>query len=206
MSRMPPVDEGFVVRFRPRTETRVEATDHRLSGVPIVFNAWSQDLGGFKERILPEAVDRTLRSGDNVDALLDHRRETNAILGSTDSGLLEMRKQKDGLHVSIRPPDTSYVRDALKVIKAGLARGMSFAFRVMPDGQEWDEKDGLFYRTITDMQFSEVSVVVNPAYLQTEVSARNAVFDRRALDEYKASLGWKPSMAFRERVIRAGIR
>jgi phage head maturation protease len=56
------------------------------------------------------------------------------------------------------------------------------------------------------MQFSEVSVVVNPAYLQTEVSARNAVFDRRALDEYKASLGWKPSMAFRERVIRAGIR
>lgn len=198
------VTDGYVTRFVNRAASKVDVLDdHRLFGYAIVFHALSQDLGGFKERILPEAVDRTLRTGRNVDALLDHRRETTAILGSTDSGLLRMRKDRHGLAVEITPPDTSAARDLLTVVKAGLVKGMSFAFRVMPGGDEWADEHGQIVRDVMDMEFSEVSVVVNPAYLQTEISARNAVIDAKTFAEYQASGAWRPSLALRQRQLRA---
>lgn len=206
MPPVPPVEaSGWVTRFLPLRAARVETDAHTLTGYPIVFHSLSQDLGGFKERILPEAVDRTLRAGTNVDALLDHRRETSHILGSTDSGLLRLTKDREGLKVRITPPDTTAVRDAITVIQAGLVKGMSFAFRVWPDGAEWDDEDGIFVRTIKDMEFSEVSIVVNPAYLDTQISARNAAVDAAALAEYRAQ-AWRPSLAFRTRQVRAGRR
>jgi HK97 family phage prohead protease len=197
----------YVTRFVPLQRANVDIEeDRRLTGYAVVFNSLSQDLGGFKERISPSAVDRTIRTGANVDALVDHRRETSTILGSTDSGLLKLRKDRHGLSVDVRPPDTTTARDLITVVKAGLVKGMSFAFRVFPDGQEWDEEDGILVRTVTDMEFSEVSFVVNPAYLDTEASARNHRIDADALAEFKASLAWKPSIAMRERMIRAGGR
>lgn len=205
---MSAVSEEYVTRFVSRGAAKIDIADERrLVGYAIVFNALSQDLGGFRERIAPSAVDRTLRNGANVDALLDHRRETTSILGSTDSGLLRLKKDRYGLAVEIEPPDTTVARDALKTIKAGLAKGMSFAFRVFPDGQTWDEDEssGQLIRTVTDMEFSEVSVVVNPAYLQTEISARNHAQDQRALEEYRLA-SWNPSLDLLERIARAGLR
>lgn len=199
------VENEWVTRFLPTRTAKVDVADDRhLTGMAIVFHSLSQDLGGFKERIAPSAVDRTLNKGANVDALVDHRRETSAILGSTDSGLLRLTKERGGLSVRITPPDTSTVRDLMTVVRAGLVKGMSFAFRVMPDGQAWDEEDGgQLVRTVTDMEFSEVSVVVNPAYLDTQINARTHAIDKRALDEFLATQKWRPSLAFRERALRA---
>jgi HK97 family phage prohead protease len=198
-------ESGWVTRFVSRGAARADVVDdRRLTGYPIVFNTWSQDLGGFRERIAPSAVERTLRNGDNVDALIDHRRETTSILGSTDSGLLRLKKDRHGLHMMVEPPDTTTARDVLTNVRAGLIKGMSFSFMVMPGGQEWDEgADGVLERTVNDMLFSEVSIVINPAYLQTEVSARNLAIDQRALDDYVASLQHRPSRAMRELELRA---
>lgn len=196
----------FVTRFVPQRAARIDADERELHGYAIVFNSLSQDLGGFKERIAPAAVDRTMREGSNVDALQDHRRETSTILGSTESGLLKQTKDRTGLKVRITPPDTQYARDLMTVVKAGLAKGMSFAFRVMPDGQLWDEEGELLVRTVTDMVYSEVSVVINPAYLETQISARNLAIDKRTLEEFKDSKPWKPSLGMRERMVRAGLR
>lgn len=199
--------EEWVTRFLPVRAAGLDVSEDRvLTGMAISFNTLSLDLGGFQERISPDAVDRTMRSGDNVDALVDHRRETSTILGSTDSGLLRMVKDRQGLKVSITPPDTTWVRDLVTVVKSGLARGMSFAFRVMPDGTSWDEEDGVIVRTVHDMVFSEVSIVVSPAYQATTISARNAAVDAQAFEEYLASKRFKPSVAFRERILRARMR
>ena len=200
---VPPPDAGLVTRFVPIRAAKISADERELSGYAIVFNSLSQDLGGFKERIAPSAVDRTLRGGKNVDALLDHRRESLTILGNTDTGTLRMTKDRDGLRVRITPPNTSAAKDAIEVIRAGLVKGMSFAFRVWPNGDDWEEEDGLLVRTVTDMEFSEVSVVVNPAYLDTEISARTATADAAALAAYRQDRGWRPSVAFRERQLRA---
>lgn len=205
---MPAPAAEYVTRFVPTRAADIRMTDDaRLTGFAIVFNSLSVDLGGFRERIAPAAVDRTLRTGQNVDALLDHRRETTTILGSTDSGLLQLKKESKGLRAVVAPPDTQAARDAITVIKAGLVKGMSFAFRVMPDGDEWDEEDGELIRTVRDMAFSEVSFVVNPAYEATSVSARTAELDRETLDAYRATIKRWPSRALRERHVRAlGLR
>lgn len=178
------------------------ASDLKLTGYAIVFNVLSQNLGGFKERIAPSAVDRTLKSGANVFALTDHRRESTSVLGSTDSGSLKLVKDRHGLAVDINPPDTSDVRNLVARVKKGLVEGMSFAFNVWPDGQTWDEEGDMLVRTVTDMVFPEVSIVLEPAYLQTEINARNHALDMRSLHEFKQSAGWKPSLAMRERIAR----
>lgn len=192
----------------------VSPDEKRLGGYAIVFNSLSQDLGGWFEVIAPSAVDRTLKAGSNVDALVDHERSTTTVLGSTDSGLLTLRKDRHGLKVDIRPPDTTAARDVITNVKAGLVRGMSFAFRLQRDpatgealGVTWEEdSQGRIVRTIADMTFDDVSVVLNPAYLETEISARSMQFDTRALDEFKSARGWKPSIGLRERLVRAGLR
>lgn len=211
---MPAVSEtDWVTRFLPARAAKVDVQDgRRLVGYAIVFNTLSQDLGGFFERIAPSAVDRTLRTGANVDALIDHRWESMYMLGSSDSGLLKMTKDRHGLQTEIRPPDTTNARDLITQVAAGLVKGMSFRFHVYDpigdgSGRVWEEdSEGRLVRTVTDMEFSEVSVVVNPAYLDTEVSARNRQADARTLEEFRSSKQWKPSLKLRERMARAGIR
>jgi uncharacterized protein len=211
---MPGVSESeWVTRFLPVRAAKVDVQDDkRLVGYAIVFNSLSQDLGGWYERIAPSAVDRTLKSGANVDALIDHRSESMFVIGSTDSGLLKLHKDRHGLQSDIRPPDTTNARDLMTQVRSGLVKGMSFRFRVWDpvgdgSGRVWEEDaDGRLVRTVTDMEFSEVSVVLNPAYLTTEISARNAAIDAKTFEEFRSSRTWKPSLKFRERQARAGLR
>src|SRR5690349_10498157 len=94
-------------------DVRVEAGASRtIRGYAIVFNALSQDLGGFREIIKPEAVDRTLSEALDVRALVDH--DPGKVIGRTRAGTLTLRKDKTGLKVVIDPADTTYGRDILE--------------------------------------------------------------------------------------------
>jgi len=141
-------------------------TDRKIRGTAIVFNALSLNLGGFREIIKPEAVDRTLREGLDVRALIDH--DTGKVIGRTTAGTLSMRKDKRGLRIEIDPPNTSYARDLLESVSRGDISGMSFGFRVLTD--DWRMEDGEPVRDVYDMTISEVSVVSFPAYEQTDVN------------------------------------
>ena len=50
---------------------------------------------------------------------------------------------------------------------------MSFRFRVTDAGDTWEMRDGIEYRTITDVELYEVGPVVMPAYDSTSVSVRS---------------------------------
>jgi HK97 family phage prohead protease len=170
-------------------ECRVDLSeDRKIRGYALVFNKPSVDLGGFREVILPEAVDRTLREGLDVRALVDH--DTAKVLGRNKAGTLVMKKTSTGLQVQIDPPQTSYARDILESVNRGDVSGMSFAFRVITD--DWHEEDGMPMREVHDMRISEVSVVTFPAYPDTSVSLRalRQYEEQRRAESTQHSAGW----------------
>jgi HK97 family phage prohead protease len=153
---------------RSWAECRAEASDNgrKIRGSPIVFNSASVDLGGFREIIAPEAVDRTLSEGLDVRALVDH--DSSKVIGRTRAGTLRLRKDARGLHMEVEPDeDISYAKDIMRAVARGDVSGMSFGFRVV--GDDWNYDDKVPVRTVTDMRVSEVSIVTFPAYQATDV-------------------------------------
>lgn len=159
------------------SSARAAAEGRRIVGHAIVFNTLSLDLGGFRERIMPEAVDRTLRERLDVRALAHH--DTAAVLGRTTANTLELRKDRTGLHVSIDPPRTAAADDLLVSIGRGDISGMSFRFITLDD--RFLHEGGELIREVTDMEIREVSIVTFPAYEQTDASVAKRSLDRSGL-------------------------
>jgi Escherichia/Staphylococcus phage prohead protease len=154
---------------RAFADCRAEASENgrKINGYAIVFNSLSIDLGGFKEIIAPEAVDRTLNEGLDVRALVDH--DSGKVIGRTRAGTLRLRKDSRGLRVEIEPDEEiSYARDVMLAVKRGDISGMSFKFRMVEDSWNYDGKTPV--RTVTDMRIPEVSIVAFPAYGDTDVA------------------------------------
>jgi HK97 family phage prohead protease len=170
-----PISDG-VERRASTGAAVVEADDRVIRGHPVVTNVLSDDLGGFRERILPEALNRSLKA--DVRALVDH--DTAKVLGRTKAGTLTLRKDKIGLASVIEPDlEISYARDILRAVSRGDVSGMSFGFRVLDD--EWHKESGEIIREISDMEIMEISIVTFPAYLETDV-----VVAQRSLQAYQA--------------------
>jgi HK97 family phage prohead protease len=184
---------------RAWAECRAEASDNgkRIKGYAIRFHSDSVDLGGFKERIAPEAVDRTLNEGLDVRALVDH--DSAKVIGRTRAGTLLLRKDSQGLRIEIEPDqEISYARDIMRAVARGDVSGMSFAFRAIADDWDYDGKTPM--RTVTDMKISEVSIVTFPAYTATDVQVA-----QRSLNAFQQAhkgnrLAW---LEKRQRLLRA---
>lgn len=164
-----------------RIASGLTADGRILRGHAVVFHSLSHDLGGFRERILPSAVDRTLRESADVRALIEH--DPQRIIGRTTAGTLTLRKDGDGLLAQIDPPDTAYARDLLISVERGDVTGMSFRFRVRPGGERWHNDQGIVTRDISDMDIREVSIVTFPAYDATDVGVA-----LRSLDAFKRDM------------------
>ena len=166
------------------TELRVAAPEqpNRLVGYAAVFNSLSQDLGGFKERIVPGAFKTTVTSGIDVRALVDH--DSAKLLGRTSNGTLRIAEDNIGLRVEIDLPDgVSYADDIRQLVKRGDIRGMSFGFRVRQGGQRFVEEGGIKIRELTDIDCRECSVVGQPAYQATSLALRSIHIDPDVLKE-----------------------
>ncbi|WP_434797587.1 HK97 family phage prohead protease [Terrisporobacter vanillatitrophus] len=123
----------------------------------------------FKEIIQKGAFTRALKKGNDIHFLAEH--DENKILASTRNGSLTLKEDEKGLLMTADISDTSYGRDYHTLIKDGILRNMSFGFTV--DKDKWNkEKDGTYTREVNDLTLFEVSVVTNPAYPQTTISAR----------------------------------
>jgi HK97 family phage prohead protease len=150
-----------------------------IRGYAIVFDRLSENLGGFRERIAPAAVDRTISESVDLRALVDH--DSSKIIGRISAGTLRIEKDGHGLRVEIDPPDTTVGHDIVESIRRRDTTGMSFSFRTMAKGDDWDFSTEPPTRTVTDMLVREVSPVTFPAYSQTEVALRSLDEKRREL-------------------------
>lgn len=164
---------------RTAGEIRMDPSgDRRLTGYAIVFNTLSLDLGGFKERILPQAVDRTLAENIDVRALFNH--DPGKVIGRARNGTLRLRTDGHGLSVAITPPTVTDPTNLLESIDRGDITGMSFGFRTLED--DWHMEDGIPVCEVLDMRIREVSIVSFPAYTDTDIQVA-----QRALQEFQAA-------------------
>lgn len=168
-------------RFPDGTERRgssgcveYRAAGRRLEGYAAVFGVVAR-IGRFAETVLPGAFRATLASGRDVLALADH--DPARLLARTSSGSLRLAEDTRGLHFELDLPDTSLGRDMLAMAERRDLGGMSFGFKVSPDGGEsWPTSS---VRELRSVELIEISVVqAFPAYSQTSVSARSRTAGR----------------------------
>ncbi|MCC5855126.1 MAG: HK97 family phage prohead protease [Idiomarina sp.] len=158
-----------------------------IVGQASVFNVRSENLGGFREVIMPGAFDDVL--ADDVRCLLNH--DGNFILGRTKSGTLRLSVDEEALNYEADAPDTQTIKDlVIAPLKRGDIDQSSFAFRVARDGDKWDEdEDGVLVRTVHRIsKLFDVSPVTFPAYPDTKVSARSLEAYKEALAEHRQKI------------------
>ena len=153
------------------SELRVErgARGPSIIGHAAVFNAPSEDLGGFREMIAPGAFGKDL-SAPGIFALWNH--DERFIIAGTNDGSLRLSEDKLGLRAEMDPIDTPTIHDlVLEPIRRGLVNKMSFAFDPLDDS--WgNDQGGAPLRTLKSVRLFDVSPVTFPAYAQTDISMR----------------------------------
>ena len=139
-----------------------------ITGYAAVFNAISEDLGGFREVIRPGAFAQSLKNSD-IRALWDHN--SQYVLGRNRAGTLALDEDNHGLRVQIMPPDTVWANDLITSMQRGDINQMSFGFQAKE--QDWERQDGESVRFLNRVDVFDVSIVTYPAYPQTSAEARN---------------------------------
>ena len=160
-------------------EIRADGSKRTFRGHAAVFDSLSVDLGGFREKIKRGAFRKVLQSGPDVRFLKNH--DANLIFGRSTAGTLRLKEDGTGLFVENDLPTDSEGRltasaEELSIaVERGDITGMSFAFRVKPDGDDdWAEEDGAFIRTILRFgALMDVGPVTYPAYTATDAAVRS---------------------------------
>lgn len=144
-----------------------------IRGMAATFHSESRDLGGFREVIHPEAFDAVLnRDSGRADVVALWNHDNNQLLGRTSSGTLRLHTDERGLHYEIDPPATTLARDLMTMVRRGDVFGSSFAFTV--EDETWNDEGEVPIRTVRKVGgLFDVSLVTNPAYLDTDVAVRS---------------------------------
>ena len=162
-------------RAFPAAELRIDGIGDQgkqplIRGYAAIFEALSEDLGGFREKVAKGAFGASLQARDDVRALWNHN--PDYVLGRTKSGTLRLAEDDKGLVIEIDPPDTQWGRDLLVSIDRGDVSEMSFGFRTIKDS--WVNQGGTNpERTLIEVKLFDVSPVTFPAYAFTSVKVRD---------------------------------
>lgn len=164
------------VRNLDSVNSEIRIKDSRvIVGRGIVFNRESADLGGFREVILPQALNGVLERSD-VMATLNHNIE-KGILARSDKGKgsLKLEIEKTGLKYSFEAPKFSLGDELIENIRRGDIKGSSFSFTVAKNGERWEKRsDGKAVRTISQFEnLYDISPCYKPSYENTEIALRS---------------------------------
>ncbi len=145
-----------------------------IEGYAIIFNQLSEDLGGFREMIMSEAVTEELINNSDIYYLYNHCDNSTPLARSNHGqGSLELTIDNKGLKYRFNCLNTEFY----ELVKRGDLSKSSFAFSLPKDGsgEIWEKSSEYNYiRKITKIeQLFDCSAVLVPAYSQTELYARN---------------------------------
>lgn len=131
---------------------------------------------GREETFAPRAFRSRIDAGEEIYLLAGH--SFDRPLASRGAGTLELRDGETALEIEARIApeiaETTHGRDALAMLSAGLATGLSPGFRIAEaEGAERVERSGGgVLRTVNAAELFEVSIVTRPAYDGAQVEAR----------------------------------
>lgn len=174
-------------------QTNIEANEDgsmTVNGYVNKTEQFSEMLGRnekFKEKISQGAFKRAIEKAKEIHFLAEH--DSEKILASTRNGSLQLSEDANGLYMSATVASTSWGKDYYELIKSEILKSMSFGFRSIKDS--WKKTtEGYFERTIHELELFEVSVVRDPAYTQSSISARgiDVVKDVEVPDEVKKKI------------------
>lgn len=163
----------LTTKFEVRELGEGDNKELHLQGYALTFNSMSEDLG-FREIICKGALDNCKM--DNVVLNINHDMNSPLARNSKANGIgsLTLKIDEKGLFFDAIPTDTSYSRDLISNMEAGIIDKCSFAFRLDYEDSEaytwdWDTKNrGYDLRTINKIkELFDVSIVTNPAYEST---------------------------------------
>lgn len=165
-----------------------------LVGYGLVYEQWSDDLGGFTEIVRRGAASKTLETGHEIRSAFGHGRH-GPLLGSTRSGTLRLSEDEVGVRYEVDLPDTQVGRDVAELVRRGDVWGSSFAFRTQRD--RFFSEDNLTRRELLEIEVFEMGPVEDPAYSATSVALRSLpsldeVAERAALEALYARQGLTP--------------
>ncbi|SFT04150.1 HK97 family phage prohead protease [Marininema halotolerans] len=158
------------------TRTAEGSKKPKISGRAAVYDEFTeiQDYWGdtFHERIQKGAISESISKGHDIFALRNHN--WSDVLGRTGANLT-LSDKEEGLYFELAPNDSTLGRDTMEDIRSGLIKGCSIGFRI--EDEEWEERDGAFFRTITEIELLEVTLTPIPAYTSTTAEVRSLTPD-----------------------------
>ena len=194
------------IRSYSCVEMRAQS-DFSLVGYAARFNSTSSPMQGnrgtFVETILPGAFTKVLADPKtDVRCLFNH--DPNKVLGRTKSGTLTLEQDDKGLKFRCQlDKNNSDHTNLYSSVNRGDISACSFGFST--DDDSWDtDKNGDTRRTIRSFSgLFDCSVVCNPAYPSTSVSARSAAFQSFSAQLFRGKKSVKQVRA--ETAARNGI-
>lgn len=146
----------------------------KIRGYAAVFNSDSEPLpsrsgGSFVETITPGAFKRSLASGREVRAFINH--DLGQVLATSKNDTLRLAEDERGLLVEADLPNTTAGRDLAELVRTGTVHSWSFGFSIPKGGDAWrvDQATGDERRELREVILHEVSIVTGfPAYPATE--------------------------------------
>lgn len=172
-----------------------EGNELYAEGYALVFNSWSEDLGGFVETIEPSALEGSDLS--DVRALFNHN--ADKVLARSRAGTLDLETDEKGLKFRFKIPNTSYGKDIAENLKNGNIDQCSFGFVLDDNGDsfDFDEKRSIYQRTLKKIKsVMDISLVTYPAYSSTSAAPalrsidkiENELVEQRQLQHEKEKL------------------
>lgn len=131
----------FNVEFHSDSEKRT------IEGIAIPFNTLSPNREGFREMILPSAVEGVIEISD-IKFLYNHMPEKGFLARcNKGKGSLKIDVREDGVHFTFKAKNDNLSKYILERLEDGDLSEMSFAFIVAED--IWEKQDdGTYNRTI----------------------------------------------------------
>jgi len=155
-------------------EVRNGADGSRIIAGRFAYGAETELAPNRRERFEARAFASRIDAGEDVHLLAQH--DFTKPLASRSAGTLEIRDDDNGVtfeaRISPGIADTSHGRDALAMIDAGLAAGLSPGFRVPDGGSTITASGSTILRSIHNAELHEMSIVTRGAYPNAQVEAR----------------------------------